>query len=158
MSISFKNVGVKTAAVNAARTTSSDDIPIGIMTPVRAGDGSDGIFMMHHDIEKQIHDNLANLLLTNRGDRVINVDLGANLLPLAMERLSKDDFDSEAMLRIKTTVDKYMPFIQLDEFESQFIDITQSDATGRIDVKVTYSIPKLNVDKRTVTVNFYLGA
>ena len=155
-SISFKSVGEKTETHNQRVQNEVVDIPIGIMTPVRAGNDVDGIFKMHRNIAAQIQDNFKNLLLTNRGDRVIQTDIGADLQKLAMERTAPDDFDSEAMIRIKRTTDKYMPFIILDSFESKIIR-KEEDSVGRVNILIKYNVPSRKIVGQSLELNFFLG-
>ena len=117
-SISFKSVGDR--ATDSKFNREIDPLPIGFKTPLRLGTNRSGIFDMHFKIEDQIQDNLKNLLMTNHGERLGLFDFGANLRDLTAERTAKEDFDSEAMLRIKESVAKYMPFVELDSFESSF--------------------------------------
>ena len=155
--ISFKSVGEKTETHNQRVADEAIDIPIGIVTPVRPGDDVDGIFKMNRSIGAQIQDNFRNLLLTNRGDRVIQTDLGANLLPLAMERTSLEDFDTQAMLRIKRTTAKYMPFIILDNFETEIIHRDVEDSVGRINIKIMYNVPSRKIIGKMIEISFFLG-
>ena len=155
-SISFKSVGEKTETHNQRIKNDAVVVPIGIMTPLRAGNDADGIFKMHKNITDQIKDNFRNLLLTNRGDRVIQVDIGADLQRLALERASPDDFDSEAMLRVKRTTDKYMPFIILDSFESKIIQHDE-DSVGRVNILIKYNVPSRNIIGQSLELNFFLG-
>lgn len=157
MAISFKNVGEKTETRNRRIQAEVPNVPIGVVTPLRAGDDTDGIFKMHRDLAAQIKDNFRNLLLTNRGDRVIQTDLGANLQELAMERIAPDDFDSEAMLRIKRTTERYMPFIVLEDFESTIVDKNTDDTVGRVNIRVTYDVPSRGITNQAIELSFFLG-
>ena len=69
-----------------------------------AGALLEGLFEMHFDNRSQVKDNLRNLLQTNWGERIGLYAFGANLNELVGELSSQEDFDSEAMLRIKSTI------------------------------------------------------
>ena len=155
--ISFKEVGTNAAIRRQNEARQVQVLPLGIMTPVREGSGTDGIFKMHKDPAMWIKDNLRNLLMTNRGDRVIAADLGANLQPLAMENMSQDDFDAEAVSRISTTVARYMPFIDLQEFTSREAKDETGEGLGRIDIIITYNVRNTNITNQAIQVSFYLG-
>lgn len=141
---SFKNVGIKQFQVQNVLTTAASVLPIGIKTPVEYGQNSEGLFAMHTNIQDVVHDNLRNLLLTNHGDRVVNFSFGADLHPLVTEFSAKENFDSEAMVRINTAVSKYMPYVNLLGFESN-PEFVENAYTGRIVIFVLYSVPSLNV-------------
>lgn len=156
--ISFKEVGIKTSTKvqNDAQIT-PEPPPLGIVTPVREGRGSDGIFMIHRDPAAWIKDNLRNLLMTNRGDRVIATDFGANLQPLVFENMTQDDFDSIAVSRISSTVARYMPYIDLQEFTSQTLGGEAAGGLGRLDIIVTYNVKNTNIQNQAVKISFFLG-
>ena len=111
---------------------------------------------MHTSLRAQIADNLKNLLSTNRGERLIFSDLGANLYPLVFETVNSHfDFDEEAINRIKTVVKKYMPFIDLATFNST-IDNHDNLHTGKVNINVTYNIPMLSVSEEEITITLYI--
>jgi phage baseplate assembly protein W len=142
--ISFKNVGIKEFQVQNVLTTPTSVLPIGIKTPVDFGSNGEGLFAMYTNIQDVVNDNLRNLLTTNFGDRVIRYNFGANLKPLVAEFTSKEDFDPEAMLRIKTATANFMPFVNLVGFDSS-PEYSNQNFTGKITVTVTYSVPALNM-------------
>ncbi len=145
--ISFKNIGIKHFETERDILQKSLK-PIGIKTPLEYGGQGEGLFHMHYDLRAQIHDNLKNLILTNHGERVALYDFGANLRPLVTEFSNKDDFDGEAMIRINTSVSKYMPFVNLVGFDSQ-PEYEDNRFVGKIKLLIIYSITDLNVfDKK----------
>ena len=148
---SFKSAG--TLATDRRYTQKVDLKPIGIKTPLEFGIERDGIFAMHFDNTAQIKDNLRNLLMTNYGERVGLYRFGADLRTLAGELAAQEEFESEAMIRITQAVSTWMPFVELDTFESRFIppaDTANSLAT--ISLNVRYSVPKLRIVKDQINV------
>jgi len=150
---SFKSVGDTLSDKKYNREL--DTPPVGIKTPLRRGYGRSGIFDMHFNIRDQISDNLKNLLLTNHGERLGLYDFGANLRPLTTELHSQEDFDGEAMSRIRDAVSKYMPFINLDSFESSFKQPPDSESVAQITIRILYSVPQLQVDNAGIEVILY---
>ncbi len=153
--INFKSVG-QTRQQRTTNALSSSLKPIGFLTPLQPGNDGN-IFKMSTSIVDQIADNLKNLILTNWGERVIHYDFGANLRPLLTELVSLDDFDGEAVTRIKGAVDRWMPFISLENFDSSFDKTTNASANGLAVIKltITYSIPTLKVKNRALEVSLY---
>lgn len=148
---SFKSSGK--ASVSTSQQAESKT-PIGIKTPLVLSNNS-GLLDMHYDLADQVHDNLRNFLLTNWGERLGLYDFGANLRPITTELVSQDDFDNEAIQRIRSSVSKWMPYVDLENFES----ITNRDEnknTGIIDVTITYNVPALNVRLRRLQVRLYV--
>ncbi len=150
---SFKSAG-KTAEQRQAEALTASAVPIGIMTPLRAGT-KDGIFAMHASLADQMNDNLRNLLLTNHGERIGLYDFGANLRPLASEFTTQDSFDSQAITRISEAVAKWMPYVSLNDFLSE-VDRTENKNTGVIRITVTYTVPNISNDKKYLQVTLYV--
>jgi len=151
--INFKSVGVTAQKVQES-TVESSPVPIGIKTPLQLG-YNDGLFVMHYDIADQLADNLRNLLQTNWGERLGQYFFGANLKPLTTEFTSQETFDSEAVIRIKDAVGKWMPFVDLVDFISE-VDRNENKNTAIIRVNIGYNIPSLNVVDRKIQVILYV--
>lgn len=152
---SFKGVGVlaqqqRTNTIQRNRST----LPIGIKTPLELVGGKT-LFATHTDIGEQIKDNLRNLLLTNWGERLALTNFGANLRPLLTEYTNKDDFDTEAMLRINTAISKWMPFVTPVAFDSK-PDLEDNVFTGKIRLFVIYSVSQLNIQEQVLELNLYI--
>lgn len=154
MPISFKSVG--DLAEDRKFAPKVNEIPIGIKTPLSMGQSSDGILSMHYKVSDQIQDNFRNLLLTNWGERLAFYDFGANLRNLTFE-LSSEDFDMEAMRRIKRATSKWMPFIELLSFEKEILGRYQDTSLAQIRMKVEYAVPKLGITNKAIELTFYIG-
>lgn len=153
MTVSFKSVGLQTT--DRQFIPLENETPIGIKTPVELGSSADGIFKMHISLTDQIQDNLRNLLLTNRGERLAFYDFGASLKELSLE-LAAEDFENEAMSRIKRTVTKYMPYVDLQSFEYT-IDRNQNESTGKVKMRIVYAVPTIGVQQKGLELMFYVG-
>jgi phage baseplate assembly protein W len=156
MSISFKHVGTKQYERRALQTTERTTVvPYGIRMPVQLGTQGEGLFQMNLTIADEIRDNLRNLLLTNHGERLTRFTYGANLQPLCTEYVSKKAFEEEAAIRIKTAVDEWLQFIELEDLTSN-ADFDSNRYTGKIAVGVTYSIPKLNIKDQSLEITLFV--
>lgn len=138
--------------------------PIGIATPISLNEvySSQGGIKMRFDPVDQIKDNFRNLILTNYGERVMHADLGANIRSIQFDG-NKDSFVSQARERILIAINKFMPFVVLDEISIKF---GQSEYAGkffspnnkdiqnesRTVVIVTYSVPQLNLFKDKINI------
>lgn len=144
MAISFKNVGIRRDKLlndNSAKNNATI-LPIGIKTPMAIGNRDNEFLKMHYDLPSQVRDNLRNLVLTNHGERLIQYNFGANLYALLFEYTNKESFDDDAMLNINTAVAKYMPYVNLADYES---DVALEDGMSKIKLTISYSVPLLNV-------------
>lgn len=152
--ISFKSVGKSTVTVRSEAEEQRPIIPIGIKTPLRFGNTS--LFEMHTDLFDQIRDNLRNLILTNWGERLGLYDFGGNLNELAAERLAREDYDQEVAFRIKRAVDKWMPYVALEELvpidnEPPPERSTRSEVPTRRYL-LTYDVPSINSPKQSLEI------
>lgn len=150
---SFKSVG-KTLEQQDEEEITSSPVPFGIKTPLQLG-VSEGIFSMNYSLEDQFSDNLRNLILTNWGERLGLYQFGANLRPLTTEFTNQDDFDGQAIFRIKAAVEKWMPFIDLENFSST-VDRLENKNTGVIRINITYNIPELGVTNKGLQIVLYV--
>jgi len=149
--LKFVDVGILETvrdSYDAVKTVSQ--VPFGIKTPLELSYDSN-LFTTNESLKSQIADNLRNLIATNYGERLGIVDFGANILPLASEFSNKDDFDSEAMARIKTAVKKWMPYVELTAYESK-PNYEQNRYIGIIDLFIVYSVPAANITEDMVQV------
>lgn len=122
------------------------------MTLAGAGEG---LLAMNYNIADQFADNLRNLLLTNWGERLGHYQFGANLRPLTTEFASQENFDNQAIERIRNAVNEWMPFVSLGTFESS-VDRTENKNTAVILIKITYSIPAIEVIDRALQIVLYV--
>lgn len=153
-SYSFKSVG-KTKEEIELEAVKNTPIAYGIKTPLKLS-YKDGFLEMNYSIEDQLADNLRNLLLTNWGERLGHYYFGANLRPITTELVSsQDEFDSEAITRIKNAVTKWMPFIDLESFTSK-INFNENKNTGVITITIVYNIPFLKVTDKSLQVVLYV--
>lgn len=149
----FKSVGKTEEQVNR-ETRTVTLVPFGIKTPMALG-ATEGIFQMNYSLSEQFHDNLRNLLLTNWGERLGLYNFGANLRPLTTEFVNLDDFDANAIGRIRNAVQQWMPFIDLENFES-IIDRNENKNTAVIKINITYNIQALQVFGRGIQIVLYV--
>jgi len=152
---SFKDVGIRTdTARQDVLTKNQSQLPIGIKTPLELVGGST-MFLCHTNISDQIEDNLRNLLLTNWGERLALYNFGANLRPLLTEFTNKEDFETEAMLRINTAISKWMPFVTPIGFDSN-PDFEDNKFTGNIKLTLSYSVPNLKISEKIMELSLYV--
>jgi len=146
--ITFKSAGEKISAILEAEQTTSVSVkfPIGIKTPIELNHGD--LFKMHYSLEEQITDNLRNLILTNKGERLGNPAYGSNLKRVQFDAPNKEDAELKMMAKIQQAVKTFMPFINLADFTTTQMPASMlaSDPTGgypggALLVRITFSAP-----------------
>lgn len=153
---SFKSVGITSAELTEQQTAiAPTPKPIGIITPLRLGEGDQGLLGMHYSVGETMKNNLRDLIMTNWGERLALYDYGANLGPLVTEyELGKDVFDDAAMQRIMTAVGKYMPYVELEGFDSSQRSFTTDPGLGIVLITIDYSIPRASIPITRLQITF----
>jgi phage baseplate assembly protein W len=105
---------------------------IGVSIPFNAGN----VFNQTYSTKDQIKSNLINLLLTYKGERVLNPEFGADLPRLLFEPLTGDLY-SKIQNQIFSNVSLYIPEITILN-----IEITPDINYNTISIKLDY---KLNI-------------
>lgn len=154
---SFTSVGETPSQFRQRSSQSFTSPPIGIVTPLELGAGDDGLLKMHHDLGNTIADNLRNLILTNKGERLLDYNFGANLKELTFE-LGNEDTDVEAVNRIKQAAERYLPFVSLETFEPFNLKSEDTGGIAKIGVTVTYRVPLIDSKTRAIEVTLYTAS
>ena len=103
---------------------------IGITLPVRLG--PTGMFDQSTEVIQQVRSNFKNLILTKKGERVGQPDLGCDIWKILFEPLTDETLEN-ARLAVAEAVDRWLPFIELTDFQ-----ITKTDDNNIINIKCLY--------------------
>lgn len=87
-------------------------MPIGFNFPFQPSTGSLGYLEVTDDVVSAIIANVRSLLLTNRGERVMHIDFGCNLIEFLFESRTSG-LRSRIAERVKNQLSKWMPFVTL---------------------------------------------
>jgi phage baseplate assembly protein W len=119
---------LKKINLNKQKSVEIKKSPIGIKTPLEKGNKtSETLFKMNFDILDQIEDNLKNLILTQKGQRLGFPDFGTNIRSLySQNTISEEDVAEIVSVEIQEAVSKYMPSLKLINFYSQRISSIDS--------------------------------
>lgn len=149
---SFKSAGVQSRG-RAALTNRAKALPIGIRTPMALSERDGNVFEMHTSLIESIKDNLKNLLLTNRGERLINPSFGASITELTME-LGNEDGDTLIMNRISEAVSSAMPFVSLVGYDP-VKKLTPDGAINKLSFTITFLVPALDEKEHSIELTLY---
>ena len=119
-------------------------------TPLTLSTNKSELFVMNTSLADSVADNLKNLLLTNRGERVMQPDFGANLKPILTE-YGTPGFETEVMARIKASVRKYLPYVSLLQMSLQKIDSPPELGLLVVQVGISYNVG--GSSQQQITVN-----
>jgi len=123
------------------------NIAIGVSLPFK---GPSGPFNSTYSTQTQIKSNLVNLLLTNKGERVMNPEFGADLGTVLFEGITESTRETIKNL-INTNVEIFVP-------EVQIVDIIVSDDinygnNNTISITINYRL-RISGTADQVTVQF----
>ena len=125
-------------------TQSFNDYAIGISLPIQI---TNTAFEQTFQTSEQVKSNIKNLLLTKKGERILQPEFGSGLQSLLFEP-NVDDFESRIEDTINESLEQWLPYVTAEE-----IDIDASDTlrdNNRINVSVKFRIGD-NADLNEVT-------
>jgi phage baseplate assembly protein W len=96
---------------------------------------------------EQVKSNIKNLLLTKRGERVMQPQFGSGLQELLFEQ-NVDDLEGRIQTTIEDSISQWLPFVNIDE-----IDIEQTNElrdNNRVNVSIKFRVGN-SVDLNEVT-------
>lgn len=105
---------------------------IGVTLPIRRG--NNGMFEQSTTLLQQVRSNLKNLVLTTKGERVMQPEFGTDLRRILFEQITEDTFDN-IRLTITEAVERWMPFLDVREVEPTVDDPAN---IHRVNVKISY--------------------
>jgi len=149
----FDSVGDTLPVLREHEKAAADrvEVKFGPALPLRLSVKKDEMFVMNTEFKKQAADNLISMLLTNRGERVMQPDFGANLKPILSE-FGSPGFESEVMARIKSSTKRFLPFISLSEMRLEELPEPAGTGLRLIQVSISYTIPRAGIGAQSVSV------
>lgn len=111
----------------------------GVVLPLSFSE--EGPYGLNVYLADQIKQNFKNLVLTEPGERVMDIEFGVGLKRYLFEQNSSTT-NSEIERRIVQQTNRYMPFISLQTIEIE----TDSDNLNYLGITIYYSISSLSVD------------
>ena len=124
------------------------DYAIGIVLPIQIGSTA---FNQSYTTDEQAKSNLLNLLLTEKGERIMQPEFGSGLQQILFE-MNNDDIVDTITNVITFEVSKWLPYITIDTINIQNTNYQRD--TNQLTVSVTFKVmnkPNLN------TVTFNIG-
>lgn len=104
----------------------------GFTLPLERGTG--GYFQTSETILEQVKSNFINLILTVPGERFHNPTFGCNIHRLVFD-FNTDEFTVEARKMVEDSVNKWMPYIRLEEMVVQSNDDDKNNYKVQMYVK-----------------------
>ena len=115
------------------------DKSVGVTLPLRKG--NNGYFEVSYTTKDQIKSNIKSLLLTQKGERVMQPNFGSDLRKRLFEPITQD-LDSIIEDNITEAINTWMPYVTVESIIYD-VDNTLKDR-NRIDLELKYSLKYSN--------------
>ncbi len=126
----------------------NNDIFIGIRYPL--GFSPEGFFFKTKTILEQSKANMRNLLLTSKGERVMQPDFGSRLLDIVFDQGS--NIPTRIEEEIREVVGVQLPYININN-----VFVVQLTDTNQVDVSIEFSTSLEPDALDTLIFNFNIG-
>jgi phage baseplate assembly protein W len=129
-------------------TKTYNDYAVGISLPIQI---TNVAFTQTFQTIDQLKSNIKNLLLTVRGERMMQPEFGCGLYELLFE-MNTDEFNQTVEDEIRTSLQKWLPIVTVDEVIVEESNVLRD--TNQFNVSLKFSIgnsPELETVEFTVT-------
>jgi len=120
---------------------------IGVTLPLQFGDST---FEQSFQTKDQAKSNIKNLLLTKRGERILQPEFGSGLQSLLFEP-NVDDLEGRIEDTINESLEQWLPYITAEEIDIESTDELRDN--NKINVSIKFKIGEdINLETLTFTV------
>ena len=128
-------------------TVAYNNYAIGITLPLQFGENT---FEQSFQTKDQIKSNIKNLLLTKRGERILQPQFGSGLQSLLFEP-NIDDLEGRIEDTINDSLKQWLPYVTADEINIESTDELRDN--NKINVSIKFKIgDDINLETLTFTV------
>ena len=128
-------------------TVAYNNYAIGITLPLQFGENT---FEQSFQTKDQIKSNIKNLLLTKRGERILQPEFGSGLQSLLFEP-NVDDLEGRIEDTINESLEQWLPYITAEEIDIESTDELRDN--NKINVSIKFKIGEdINLETLTFTV------
>ena len=112
---------------------------------------SNGIFAVNYTTIAQATENLKNLILTKKGERVMQPEFGCDIWELLFEPISEDVISTQIESSILSAVEIWLPYINIDKI---IFDYDENDIdSNKINVEVKFSLKSNPTITESININ-----
>ena len=163
-SFNFKSSGFKiTDRVINNTEEELKEQPLGIKTPLEIG-ASRQLFNMHINPAAQLKDNLKNLILTEKGERLGMPEYGCGLRQYLFDLTALPDYETVIITAVNDQIQKYMPFLLVKNIEILDYAKSQDDSNlksrngmAAILLRIVYDIQKISIQNQKIEIVVFSG-
>ncbi len=113
---------------------------IGLSLPFVKSDGIEGWFKSTETTLDAVKQNLKLLMMTEKGERLMQPNVGLNLRSYLFQQIDKNTIDS-VKADLTASFERLLPFIMVKNIQ---IDVTQLDSIGKntMNIRVDFSLSR----------------
>lgn len=115
-------------------TKEFNDFAYGITLPVQRG--NTGYFAQSFSSYEQAKANLKNLLMTKKGERIMQPNFGTGLHSLLFEPMD-GDFETKLEQTITRNVNYWLPYINIEEIDIEMTDAMKDNHIAHMTIQFT---------------------
>ena len=144
-------MAIELGKVNVTDLTENNYKIIGIGINKRSDKG--GIFSVNYTTLTQAKDNLKNLILTRKGERILNPTFGCDIWKVLFEQLDNELIENKIETSILDAVTEWLPYLNIDEIIFDYDD--KDIDNNKINLEIKFSLvsnPNLG-ESVQITVN-----
>lgn len=144
-------MAIELGKVNVTDLTQNNYKVLGI--GINQSSNAGGIFMVNYTTLTQAKNNLVNLVLTKKGERLMNPEFGCDIWKLLFEQIDGSLLENRIETSITNAVSEWLPYLNIDQiiFDYDNVDIDNNKII--LDIKFSLvSNPNLS-DTVTINVN-----
>jgi phage baseplate assembly protein W len=135
-------MAIELGKVNVTDLTENNYKVLGI--GINKASNLSGIFSVNYTTLSQAKDSLQNLILTRKGERMMQPEFGCDVWKLLFEPLVAGNIESSIETSITSAVETWLPYLNIDEI---IFDYNENDIdTNKIILDIKFSLknnPKL---------------
>lgn len=128
-------------------TESFDDYAIGISLPIQI---TNTAFEQTYETIDQVRSNIKNLLLTRKGERILQPEFGSGLQEILFE-FNDDSYSERIEEVIESSLEQWLPYVTVETIEIEQTDLLKD--RNQVNVSITFRVgdnPNLEVVTFTV--------
>jgi phage baseplate assembly protein W len=142
-------MAIELGKVNVVDLKTNDYKVVGI--GIDRSSNSNGIFSVNFTTLRQASDNLKNLIMTRKGERVMYPDFGCDIWRILFEPIISGNIDDKIEASIIQAVDIWLPYINIDEI---VFDYDEEDIDKhQINLEIKFSLKSNENLSETVNVS-----
>ena len=142
-------MAIELGKVNVTDLTENDYKILGI--GINKSSDKGGIFAVNYTTLTQAKDNLKNLILTRKGERIMNPTFGCDIYKVLFEQMDGGLIESKIESTILDAVSNWLPYLSIDEI---IFDYDDNDIdNNRINLEVKFSLVSNPNLGESVTIN-----